>query len=176
MIDSRDFERKLAKGTWPIGCELQLYVGGTEPVSKGSMRAFIPKGWKRAVITDSGGAELRAYENTLRNALRVEMDRRGLVAAREQPFEVHMVFYFARSKAAVKRSQPYTKPDLDKLQRAALDAMSKLVFHDDAQVARIVVEKRYADATHDIGTWIRVRALPATLRELEEHQQRQLVQ
>lgn len=168
---------------WPVGMELQFYVGGVEVVPKGSMRAFLPKGWSRPVITDSGGKELRAYENAIRNAARAELDRRALPCAIRQPFEVHMCFYLARPDADfdkhrnVKpgaRATPWVKPDLDKMQRGALDALTKLVWDDDSRVVRLVVEKRFSDATRDVGTWIRVRALAATLRELLDSQQPRL--
>lgn len=174
------------RGSWPVGTELQMYVGGVEPVAKGSMRAFIPKGWSRAVITDSGGQPLRAYEGAIRNAARAEMDRRGLPCAHETPFEVLLAFYTARPSkdytaartlssgtrvAALKpaaRATPWIKPDIDKLQRSTLDALTGLVFDDDSRIVRIVVEKRFADANHDIGTWIQVRSLPRTVGELRD--------
>ncbi len=168
---------------WPIGTELTFFVGGIEAVPKGNMRAFVPKGWTRPVITDGKGKDVRAYESVMRNAARVELDRRSLPCARSQAFEVHMVFYFSRPDGDFDkhrhvhgraRSTPWVKPDLDKLQRSALDALTKLVWDDDSRVVRIVVEKRFADATHDIGTWIRVRVLPSTQRELADSQQRQL--
>ena len=40
---------------------------------------------------------------------------------------------------------PETKPDIDKLVRACLDAMTGMVFRDDSQVAALAVAKRYAD-------------------------------
>lgn len=186
MIDSRDMERKLAKkAQWPLGTELALFVGGVEAVAKGNMRAFIPKGWSRAVVTDTGGKELRAYENQVRNAARVEMQRRGLQTAHHQPFSVELCFFQPRPDkdmdrhgqlAKSARSTPWVKPDLDKLQRGALDALTKIVWDDDARVVRLVVEKRFADATHDVGTWIRVRVLPANQRELMLFSQRNIVQ
>lgn len=187
MIDSADLDKKAKRSPvlWPIGTELTLFVGGIEAVPKGNMRAFVPKGWNRAVITDGKGKEVKAYEGQVRNAVRVEMDRRGLASTLHQPFEVHVCFFRARSAndfdrhgqlTKKARATPWTKPDIDKLQRSVLDALTSLIFADDSCVVRVVAEKRFADATHDIGTWIRVRALPATHRELTESQQRNLEQ
>lgn len=40
---------------------------------------------------------------------------------------------------------PTTKPDLDKLVRACLDAMTGMAFRDDSQVAALLARKWYAD-------------------------------
>lgn len=170
------------RGTWPVGTRFSFFVGGVAPVAKGSMRAFIPKGWDRAVITDSAGANLRAYENVVRNAARCEMDRRSLPCAQQQPFELLLAFYQARpakdfGKGGLlpgSRCTPWVKPDLDKLERATLDAMTALVYDDDSRIVRVVKEKRFADAEHDVGVWIEARVLPATVRELREARQREL--
>lgn len=178
----RKVEEQRQRAPWPTGTELQFFVGGVMPVAKGSMRAFIPKGWDRAVVTDSATG-LRGYESAVRNAARGELDRRGLPCALRQPFEVHLVFFFPRPDSdfdrhghlvASARATPWVKPDLDKLLRAALDSLSKHVWDDDSRVVRAVIEKRFSDAARDIGTWIRVRLLPATLRELHAMQQRAL--
>lgn len=43
---------------------------------------------------------------------------------------------------------PATKPDIDKLVRAVLDALTGVVFADDAQVVRLYTDKVYAAAPH----------------------------
>lgn len=53
---------------------------------------------------------------------------------------------------------PATKPDLDKLVRAVLDACSALVWTDDAQVVDLGVRKRYADGEGP-GVTVTVRDL-----------------
>ena len=40
------------------------------------------------------------------------------------------------------------RPDLDKLTRAALDAMTRVIWRDDSQVVRIEALKRYTGAQH----------------------------
>jgi Holliday junction resolvase RusA-like endonuclease len=39
---------------------------------------------------------------------------------------------------------PTQKPDIDNIAKSLLDAMNKLVFHDDNEVSKISVEKRFA--------------------------------
>lgn len=43
--------------------------------------------------------------------------------------------------------QPASAPDLDKLVRAVLDALTGLAYHDDAQVVEIHARKVYGDTT-----------------------------
>ena len=58
-----------------------------------------------------------------------------------------------RSVSEKKRPYPSVKPDIDKLCRAALDAMTGIVFKDDAQVVFLEAVKSYAQET---GLAIRV--------------------
>jgi len=63
-----------------------------------------------------------------------------------------LMFRFARpkghynAKGELKQSAPMrviTKPDLDKLQRSTLDALTGVIFKDDSQVCRILAMKCY---------------------------------
>lgn len=67
---------------------------------------------------------------------------------------VRAEFRFARPKShltkkgVLTKSAPRThvsKPDLDKLVRTVLDALTGVVIHDDSQVCGIVAQKDYAD-------------------------------
>jgi Holliday junction resolvase RusA-like endonuclease len=54
----------------------------------------------------------------------------------------------SKARKAVKPGTPWipeTRPDTTKLFRAVEDALLKIVFNDDSQVSRILVEKIYAD-------------------------------
>lgn len=165
------------RGKWKLGTKIAIDLRGAEPVPKGSMKAFMPPGGKFPVVTDSKTAELRAFERDIRQLAEVEMNRYALPCAQEQPFEVLLCYYMARpngdyTKAgeltASARVEPWVKPDLDKLERATLDALTGMVWDDDARVVRVVKEKRYASRERDIGLWIEVRVRPATMRELAE--------
>jgi Holliday junction resolvase RusA-like endonuclease len=57
---------------------------------------------------------------------------------------VRLVFYLPRPKR-MRRPAPTVKPDLDKLARAVLDALSGVAYEDDAQVCHLVATKHYAD-------------------------------
>jgi len=58
-----------------------------------------------------------------------------------------VAFYLPRPKSLPKRVTAHTKaPDLDKLIRSVGDALTKVAFHDDAQIVDLVAMKRYAAA------------------------------
>ena len=58
--------------------------------------------------------------------------------------ELHFLLLRPPSVSEKKRPYPSVMPDIDKLARAALDAMTGIVFRDDAQVVRLDVTKAYA--------------------------------
>jgi Holliday junction resolvase RusA-like endonuclease len=57
---------------------------------------------------------------------------------------------------------PTGSPDADKLARSGLDALTAIAFRDDAQVARLIVTKRYCDAGEATGVLVRMRRMEAT--------------
>lgn len=154
------------------------------------MRGFVPA-WKpgqstrpMAVVSDSKSAELKALAKDVRMIVDVELNRLALPMAVEQPFEVLLCYYmpraggdFFKGTSNVRpqaRATPWTKPDLDKLERATLDALTGLAWDDDSRVVRVVKEKRFATPKRDIGIWCELRVLPATVREAHEWSQLQL--
>lgn len=172
------------RGRWPLGRKVSVDLRGVMPVAKGSMRAFMPKGGKFPVVTDSKTGELRAFERDVRQLFGVEMDRQQLPCATEQPFEILLCYFMERPSGdydkhggvrAAARCSPWVKPDLDKLERATLDALSGLVYDDDSRVVRVVKEKRFATAERDTGLWIEARVQPATMRELADWVQQSLM-
>jgi Holliday junction resolvase RusA-like endonuclease len=115
-----------------------------EAVPKGSVRAFIAPKQNRAIIVQDKHYQLRLYESILRDHLSQAMQAQSLF---EGPVRVRIVFNRSRPKSSKRKKSMYacTRPDIDKLARAVLDAMTGIVFTDDAQVAALIAEKRYAD-------------------------------
>lgn len=172
----------LPRTRWPAGASVEIDITGIVPVPKGNMRAFVPKGWNRAVVTDSGGKTLRTFERDLRERAIEALTARGLGCATEQPFEVELALYMPRPNGdfdrggAVRdraRAEPWTKPDLDKLERAVLDALTGVVYDDDSRVCRVVKQKKFAGSGHDVGVWLRASVRPSTIRERREWEQQQ---
>lgn len=78
------------------------------------------------------------------------------------PVAVDVRFYLPRPAAARRRRFPHTRPDLDKLIRSTLDALTTSgVVVDDARVVKIDAAKLYADEQphHTQGCVIQVTAL-----------------
>lgn len=55
---------------------------------------------------------------------------------------IQLDFAFIKPKT-VNRDRPSVKPDLDKLIRAVLDALTGIAYTDDSQVVRILAQKSY---------------------------------
>lgn len=167
-----DADGKRVRAPWPVGQEVQFFVAGFAPVPKGSMRAFMPKGFARPIITDSKGKALVAYQTAIGREARLAVDRRGLPCALRQPFVLTLAFFFARPDGHLDKlgnvkasapSAPDVKPDIDKCMRSVLDAITGVIVDDDSRVVRVVVEKFYADGKHPVGTWITARVRPSTV-------------
>lgn len=116
------------------------YHGRIGKGKDGQPQAFVThdnpktKGWRGAV------ASAAAFE-----MLRPENYRRLFGGA----IELEVVFHLPRPKTLRTKRLAFvdvphtTKPDADKLARAAKDALSKVVWHDDAQVTDLIARKRY---------------------------------
>lgn len=152
-----------------------------EPIPQGSHQA-VTRG-NRAVVIPAGSPEReRAFEQW-----RVRVRAAGHAAMREAgasiletPAVVELTFLLARpaSVSVAKRPLPSVKPDIDKLARAVLDAITSpptprtpsarrraaKVPHmigpclaDDSLVVDLVVSKRYAVRDDPPGVIVRVR-------------------
>lgn len=119
----------------------QVFVPG-RPVPQGSAKAFVVKG--RAVVT-SDNAKTNPWRADIHAAVRAVVGDR--IAYPEGPVALVLGFAMPRRASEPKRvTPPHTrKPDGDKLLRAVMDALTGLVYTDDAQVTSFVVDKRTAE-------------------------------
>jgi len=63
----------------------------------------------------------------------------------DEPIQIDLVFELPRPATSPKRVlYPAKKPDLDKLVRAVLDALTGIIYADDARVVALSATKRYA--------------------------------
>jgi Holliday junction resolvase RusA-like endonuclease len=165
------------------GTKLEFVVRGMTPVPKGNLQAFIVRapgtktGW-RAVLTDVKSDELKAWEKLIHAAAAPAMAARQLVKLVDHPLELHLVFWLVRPRGDYNptrghllgnaRTEPWVKPDFDKLTRAVADSLTDFVIDDDSRVCRAVVEKRYVDNAAQAGVAVRVIARAATIREANQ--------
>lgn len=73
----------------------------------------------------------------------------------DKPVRIEIAAFFAPPKSTKKRDRiemlanrilPVKKPDCDNIAKIVLDALNKIAYKDDAQVAELSVKKRYAAA------------------------------
>lgn len=131
---------------------LRLFVAGT-PVPQGSKKGYVVG--RRAVIVDDNKEELTAWRAQVSTAAKV-LHRDEVDAS--SAFAVVLEFGMPRPKS-VTRELPTVRPDLDKLTRALLDALTGRVWKDDAQVVRLVIDKAYSERP---GVEIRVGRITPT--------------
>lgn len=140
MMDAQDDERK---------SDYSFRVHGI-PVTQGSARAFLPPGTKLPIVTHDNRAELRSWRDAVASeALRV----RGGNGLLDGPVAVTLRFYLPIPRSRPRRLRthsqarkwtwPWRRPDLDKLQRAAMDALIGVLLKDDGQVVRFEARKAY---------------------------------
>jgi Holliday junction resolvase RusA-like endonuclease len=113
-------------------------IGIAQP--KGSTRAFVPKGWTRPIITADNPRTKGWQQLVAEQAQRVAQE--GLFVG---PVILWVTFSLPRPISLPKRVVQHTKnPDLDKLARVVCDALTGVLYHDDAQVVELHVFKLYA--------------------------------
>lgn len=140
------------------GRVLTFTVHGTAQ-PKGSARAFLPKGTTRPIIT-TDNKSLKAWEGVVRAELQRVMDGAGDQTLFLQLFDaairITFVFHLPRPQKP-KHRLPITKPDLDKLARGTIDALTGVVFRDDSRVVAIDARKVYAATAAKVD--IRIEAI-----------------
>jgi len=118
------------------------------PVPKGSLKPIRTK-TGRIILVPDNQAELKVWTNTIHQQLV------SPYMIDEGPVAVDLIFFMPRPKT-VKREAPWVYPDLDKLLRAVLDALTGKVYRDDGQVIWVHMGEEYAD-NEEPGVFIRVK-------------------
>jgi Holliday junction resolvase RusA-like endonuclease len=119
------------------------------PAPQGSKRAWVVAG--KAVMTEAN-ARTRDWRAAVSDAAAQAMQNAGRSVI-DGPVLIDVSFFFARPKShfgtrGLRGSAPMhktTAPDVDKLARAVLDAITGIVIRDDAQVVSLSGHKLYAD-------------------------------
>lgn len=138
-----------------IAGELVIDVLGT-PVPQGSMIA-VPRGGRAQVVPDNA-AELGKWRKAIAKAARARAEFVEW-ATLDGPIDVELTFWLERPAAAATREYPHVRPDLDKLGRAILDALTYAeVYVDDARVVNLNTRKRYGRRL----AGVRIKVRPST--------------
>lgn len=130
--------------------QVTLTVHGI-PQPQGSLKAIVPKAWAskayaagvspRAVVT-SDNPKLRAWRLAITAAAVLDRGRSGGFMG---PVAVTCAFLLPRPASYPRRViHAVKKPDVDKLARAVLDALSGVLFGDDSTVTELHATKAYA--------------------------------
>jgi len=89
------------------------------------------------------------------------LENRPWVSDALSAYEVAVEFVMARPPSVPqhKRMRPAVKPDVDKLVRAINDALTGIMFKDDAQVVSMSVSKEYDDERRP-GAYVTISRFP----------------
>ncbi|MCL1801390.1 MAG: RusA family crossover junction endodeoxyribonuclease [Promicromonosporaceae bacterium] len=128
----------------------------------------VPQGSKRVArhqIIETNAAKLRPWRATV-TATAIETAQEDQWPQAVGPVSVYLTFRLPRPKAhyrtgakagELKPAAPYavtSKPDIDKLTRAILDALTDAgIWRDDSQVVRLHAQKIY-NTLPSVGIWI----------------------
>ncbi len=119
-------------------------VKGT-PVAQGSMVVM------RGRVRHSESDRLNGWRNDIAAACLKEMrdtthwkpEYLPQITLWEGPVSLELYFTYRPKKKAESETQKMTAPDLDKLSRAVLDALTGVLYVDDKQVSQITAYKSY---------------------------------
>lgn len=133
---------------------LTITVTGT-PAPQGSKKGFVHPSTGRAVVVEQQNQRVKTWRGDVKDAAQQALDGRLPTLG---ALEVVITFRLPRPKGhygtgrnagVLKPTAPTyvdRMPDLDKLERATLDALTTAgVWRDDGQVVRLMTEKVYAD-------------------------------
>ena len=116
------------------------FIVDAEPRSQGSMTAVYNRRLGVSRVRHSNAPALQLWRNLIREAAR-NADAKLWTG----PIGMHMVFGI---KAPLDRRHGYPKaPDIDKLVRGVLDALTNLCYLDDSQVVKLDAQKVWESFT-----------------------------
>jgi crossover junction endodeoxyribonuclease RusA len=132
-----------------------------------------PQGSKRHVghgIMIESSKDLGPWRERIALAAHQTLAGQPLIAG---PIALYLAFVLPRPKSAPKRRTPpaIKRPDIDKLARACLDAITATVIHDDSQITELRATKRLAEIGEAPGVHIHVAT--ATMKSDLRHRSRE---
>ena len=128
---------------------IEFFVPGkAEPA--GSKRAFMRPGMKFPIVTDDN-PKAKGWQKDIKSYAGVAMLGKGSLL--DGPLAVSFTFIMARPKGhygkngvlASAPAYPMVRPDALKLGRAVEDALTQVVYRDDAQIVEEHLTKKYGE-------------------------------
>jgi Holliday junction resolvase RusA-like endonuclease len=117
---------------------------------QGSMKGFVSpgkNGMKARAILTSSNSKMKPYRGEVtRSAMVALRDLNGVepMAGKHVPVSMVIDFYLERPQSIPKKRKfMVVKPDLDKLLRSSVDALTGILYVDDAQIVENSVRKHY---------------------------------
>lgn len=133
---------------------MKIFIPG-EPIAQPRVKVSTKGGFARAYTERDH--PIHAYKQAIRLAY---VNAGGEIL--EGPIEIRIACWFERPKGHSKKRREQaepktTKPDLDNIGKAVLDALNDIAYNDDGQVCRLTVEKWYVGGLYNsVGTEIEV--------------------
>lgn len=131
------------------------------PSPAGSKNAFRNKYTGKIVVVDAGGKKTKDWRKVVANSARIAMKGHDFLVP---PLGLIIEFRMPRPKSHYKASgeikadapfYPIVRPDITKLLRSTEDAMTGIVYHDDAHIAEQNIHRTYSSGD-DTGARISV--------------------
>jgi crossover junction endodeoxyribonuclease RusA len=134
-----------------VSKRIEFVVYG-KPAQMGSKKAFVRGG--RAIITDDNSEKRKQWANAVSSVAAEVMRGRDLISS---PVQLRALFYFrrpnshygsGRNATTLKSSAPELHsqtPDLDKLIRCLGDALTGIVFRDDALIWSMGISRHWTE-------------------------------
>lgn len=121
---------------------ISFFVPGI-PRPQGSKRAINHRTTGRPIVIESGGRPLVDWRGDIK---REAIEAMGDDTPLDGPVGIWLGFRLPRPKShpKTKITYPISRPDIDKLTRAVLDALTAVCYRDDAQITELLVFKEWA--------------------------------
>jgi len=120
-----------------------------KPQAQGSHRAFMPKGARFPVVTDSN-RNLKQW----RDITSLVAQSHALDPLCDGPVLLVIDFYFQRPKSLPKKVEHHLKkPDLSKLIRSIEDSLTNIIWCDDSQVVEVRATKSYGTPRAEVAVF-----------------------
>lgn len=120
---------------------ISIFVPG-KPVTKGSKRGFVVG--KHVVIKEQNN-NVYAWQEFAASKASLEMAKNGINEPFRGPIRLNIIAKIRKPKKPKNPFYPITAPDIDKVERAVFDALTGVVYLDDAQVVDGTRSKAYED-------------------------------